>query len=210
MEMFGKVVSPKKSSLNLNGQPELLINHKSGRITLSNELTSKLDCADGMIGFGYDPAKDLGNTPAYLYIMDALSDGCKVGKSGAVTSRFHADRLKEGYNTELSETANRFRLDVDVANPITYNETTMYPVTFKEELKDITRTRAPHAQVEEPTDSCPSSNHDTQEAIVFNEVEEDNTDVETHTEAENEEEVAHSNDPIAQAGGWARSNESSN
>jgi hypothetical protein len=202
MEMFGKVVSPKKSALNLNGQPELLINHKSGRITLSNELTTKLNCADGMIGFGYDPAKDLGNTPAYMYLLDALSDGCKVGKSGAVTSRFHADRLKEGYNTDLSETANRFRLDVDVENPITYNETTMYPVTFKEELKDITRTRAPHAQVEEdgvvpgPTADCPSSNHDTQEAIVFQEVEEDNTDVETHTEEENVSEAA------AQTTGW--------
>jgi hypothetical protein len=70
MEMFGKVVSPKKSSLNVNGQPELLINHKSGRITLSNELMSKIGCADGMVGFAYDPAKDLNNAVAFLYVME--------------------------------------------------------------------------------------------------------------------------------------------
>lgn len=180
MEMFGKVVSPKRNSLNVNGQPELLINHKSGRITLSNELIAKLDCVDGMIGFGYDPAKDLGNTPAFIYVMDALSDGCKVGKSGAVTSRFHADKLKEGYNTDLSETANRFRLDVDVNDTVEYNGVTLYPISFKEELKDITRTRAPHAQVEETPEV---------KTIILDEVE-------THTETENEEEA------VAQTTGW--------
>lgn len=162
MEMFGKVVSPKKNSLSINGQPELLINHKSGRITLSNELMSKVGCTDGMVGFAYDPAKDLNNAVAFLYVMDADSDGCKVGKSGAVTSRFHADRLKGAFPTDLSEEANRFKLDVDVTNSIEHSGITVYPITFKEELANITRTRAPHAQAEDaPQEApCPSSNHD--------------------------------------------------
>ena len=172
MEMFGKVVSPKRNSLSINGQPELLINHKSGRITLSNELMSKLNCSDGMIGFAYDPNQDLNSAVAFMYIMDDDAAGCKVGKSGAVTSRFHADRMKGAFPNDLSEDANRFKLDVDVENPITYNETQVYPITFKEELANITRTRAPHAQVNveasvevEKEMSIEDTNNETDQAV---------------------------------------------
>ena len=118
MELFGKVVSPQRGSLNLNGNEELLINIKSGRITLSAALLTKLDWADKAIGFGYDPAGDLGNAEAkaYIYAM-SLEEGCKVGTSGTVTSKWHASKLEEAFIASLNG-SNRAKLDVNVDGSI--------------------------------------------------------------------------------------------
>jgi hypothetical protein len=152
MELFGKVVE-KKQRLSVNGKPELVINHKSNRINLSNQLLENLGCHEGMIGFGYDPERKVGSTPAFMYILDADADGCKIGKAGAVTSKFHADRLRDEFSNELSEEANRFRLSVDTKNSVEYNGVTLYPISFAEELKNITRNRkAAHEQTDVQAD----------------------------------------------------------
>jgi hypothetical protein len=143
MELFGKVVSPKReATLNLNGYPELLVNAKSGRVTLSASLLEKLNCAEAGIGFGYDPAKEIGNHTAYLYILANAEEGCKVGNGGAVTTKWHAEKLQTAFTT-----ANRFKLDVDTENPISFQDTLLYPISFKADLPDLTRSKS----TEEPS-----------------------------------------------------------
>ena len=142
MQLFGKVVSPNRSGLNLNGNEELLINAKSNRITLSGSLVNKLNLAEKAIGFGYDPEGDLNSSPVFMYIMDNVEEGCKVGKSGTVTSKFHAEHIVSAFNND-TQGANRFKLDVNVESPITHESgTTLYPVTFMTTLADITRTKS--------------------------------------------------------------------
>ena len=141
MEMFGKVVAPKRTGgLNLNGNAELLLNSKSNRVTLSGSLLTKLGWADKAIGFGYDPEKTLGEATVYIYGVDNIEEGCKVGKSGTVTNKFHSEKLGVAFVGDLNG-ANRSKLDVDADNPITHETgVVMYPVTFLETLKDINRT----------------------------------------------------------------------
>lgn len=142
MQLFGKVVSPNRGGLNLNGNEELLINAKSNRITLSGSLLNKLDVTNKSIGFGYDPEGDLGSAPVYVYVMAQVEEGCKVGKSGTVTSKFHAEHIVSAFNND-TQGANRFKLDVNVKSPITHETgITLYPVTFMSTLADITRTKS--------------------------------------------------------------------
>lgn len=141
MELFGKVVSPNRGGLNLNGNEELLVNAKSNRVTLSAALLSKLNVADKAVGFGYDPEQKLG-APAFIYVMDNVEEGCKVGTSGTVTSKFHSDMLADAFKAELNG-ANRFKLDVNVENTVAHESgVTLYPVTFLETLADITRSKS--------------------------------------------------------------------
>lgn len=170
MELFGKVVE-KKQRLSVNGKPELVINHKSSRINVSNQLCEDLGCHEGMIGFGYDPERKMGNTPAFMYLLDENAEGCKIGKSGAVTSKFHADRLRSEFSNELSEEANRFRLSVDTENSVEYNGVTLYPISFAEELKNITRNRkAAHDQVEATDNAEPMQDNEEVNEIPQNEL----------------------------------------
>lgn len=146
MELFAKVVSTGSKSLSLNTSPELLVNIKNGRITASNPVTDKLteEGQDLLIGFGYDANKDMGSL-AYLYVT---AEGCKVGKTGTVSSKFHADKLKEAFLENGSETT-RFKLNIDLENPVDYEGTSLYPISLKEELKDLVRTQKSATEVEE-------------------------------------------------------------
>lgn len=139
MELFGKVVLKKEATqkLNLNGQPELTINHSSSRINLSAELLKKLDCANGTVGFGYDPNKTLSESVAFIYIAE---DGCKIGNAGTIGNKFHVDRLKNAFPE--ASAANRFKLLVDVDNPMTHNDKLLYPISFVEVLPELTRNRS--------------------------------------------------------------------
>lgn len=140
MELFGKVVSPTRSGLNLNGNEELLLNVSSSRITLSASLLNKLNVADKAVGFGYDNDKTLGAS-AFIYVIENVEEGCKVGKSGTVTSKFHADSLVKSFS-EVG-TANRFKLDVRTEAPVTHaSGTVLYPITFAEILPDLVRTKS--------------------------------------------------------------------
>lgn len=152
MQLFGKVVSPNRGGLNLNGNEELLINGKSNRITLSGSLLNKLEVADKSIGFGYDPEGDLGRAPVYVYVMDNVEEGCKVGKSGTVTSKFHAEKIVSSFTND-TQNANRFKLDVNVESPLVHESgVTLYPVTFISTLADITRTKSTTKAEEEAMD----------------------------------------------------------
>jgi len=152
MQLHGKVVSPNRSGLDLNGSPELLINVKSGRITLTNTVINKLDKESLSIGFGYDPAEEQGSK-AFMYITE---EGCKVGKGGTVSSKWHASELKTAFSSHegMENTITRFKLNIDLDNTVDYEGTTLYPISFKETLADLTRTKkdittiAPVAEVE--------------------------------------------------------------
>ena len=142
MELFGKVVSPSRGLLNLNGNEELLVNAKSNRVTLSGGLLNKLDWADKAVGFGYDPAKELGSATVFIYLENNIEEGCKVGKSGTVTNKFHTEKLADAFKNETGG-ANRFKLDVDADNAVTHpSGVVLYPVTFIETLADINRTKS--------------------------------------------------------------------
>ena len=161
MELHGKVVSPNRTGLNLNGQPELLVNTKSGRITLSGAVTSKLTGEDVAIGFGYDPAKEQGAS-AFMYVT---AEGCKVGKSGTVSNKWHADKLKESFLTGegmLAETT-RFKLDIDMENTVDFEGTTLYPISFQVALANLTRTKKVEAVATEPALDCPAHEIASQE-----------------------------------------------
>ena len=134
MELFGKVVTPGSSSLNLNTKPELLINTNNGRITLSQPVVDKIG-EDSFIGFAYDANKEQGAL-AYLFVT---KDGCKVGKKGTVSSKFHASMLKDTILSTDSKTT-RLKLNVNIDNPVDYEGTILYPVDLQEELPDLTRT----------------------------------------------------------------------
>ncbi len=148
MELFGKVVSPTRSGLNLNGNEELLLNVSSSRITLSASLLNKLNVADKAVGFGYDNDKTLGAS-AFIYVIENVEEGCKVGKSGTVTSKFHADSLVKSF-VESVGTANRFKLDVRTEAPVTHaSGTVLYPITFAEILPDLVRTKSKNEESSE-------------------------------------------------------------
>lgn len=136
MQLHGKVVSPNR--LNLNGNPEILVNSKSGRITLSSAVTSKLG-EEVAIGFGYDPAKEQGHS-VFVYVTQ---DGCKVGKSGAVSNKFHATELRNAFAAEegMTSETTRVKLSVDMENTVDYEGITLYPVAFSEALANLTRTK---------------------------------------------------------------------
>ena len=141
MELFGKLVSPSRGLLNLNGNEELLVNSKSNRVTLSGGLLNKLDWADKAVGFGYDPAKELGSATVFIYLESNVEEGCKVGKSGTVTNKFHTEKLADAFKNETGG-ANRFKLDVDADNAVTHpSGVVLYPVTFSANLANITRTK---------------------------------------------------------------------
>ena len=160
MELIGKIVSPKRGGLNLNGEPELLVNVKGGRITLSNSVTDKLEGDDITIGFGYDPQEKQGSR-AFLYITEG---GCKVGKKGTVSSKGHSEKLKEMFcNAEgMTEETTRFKLSIDMDTTVDFQGTTLYPISFKEALADLTRTQKPTEEATEtPTQAValPCSAH---------------------------------------------------
>lgn len=135
MELFGKVVSSGKK-LDLNTPPELLINIKNGRITVKSPITDKIG-ENALIGFGYDSEKEMGSL-AYLYTTD---EGCKIGSKGTVSSKYHANHLKNIFLGEDSKTT-RFTLEVNLESPVIFQENTLYPLVLKEELKELTRTKA--------------------------------------------------------------------
>tara|TARA_R110000765_G_scaffold93781_7_gene176814 strand:+ start:11741 stop:12313 length:573 start_codon:yes stop_codon:yes gene_type:complete len=160
MELHGKVVSPNRTGLNLNGAPEILVNTKSGRITLTPATISKLDVADLAIGFGYDPAQEQG-AKAFMYV---LAEGCKVGKGGTVSSKWHASALKDAFNAEESVVADttRFKLDINLEAPVDFSGTTLYPLTFQAALANLTRTKKVEAAAE-PVLNCPAHEIASQE-----------------------------------------------
>jgi hypothetical protein len=157
MELHGKVVSPSRTGLNLNGQPEILINTKSGRITLSVSVINKLASEDLAIGFGYDPEQEQG-AKAFMYIT---ADGCKVGKGGTVSSKWHASELKKMFLTEEGMTAEttRLKLDINLENSIEFSGTTLYPLTFQSALANLTRTKKTEATVT-PESNLPCPAHE--------------------------------------------------
>ena len=175
MELLGKIVAPKRGGLNLNGNEELLVNANSSRLTLSLALLNKLGWSDKAIGFGYDPAGDMGEAKVYIYGIENIEEGCKVGKNGTVTNKVHTGKIVEAFSSDLNE-ANRFKLDVLVDSPVTHESgTVLYPITFLETLKDITR-KSPIAveavaEAEQPTDLDSNTTVDAHEvAIAFDEI----------------------------------------
>jgi len=175
MELLGKIVAPKRGGLNLNGNEELLVNAKSSRLTLSLALLNKLGWHDKAIGFGYDPAGEMGGAKVYIYGIENIEEGCKVGKNGTVTNKVHTGKIEEAFSSDLNE-ANRFKLDVLVDSPVTHKSgTVLYPITFLETLKDITR-KSPVAEeavadTEQPTDLSSNTTVDAdEEVIAFDEI----------------------------------------
>jgi len=174
MQLHGKVVSPNR--LNLNGNPEILVNSKSGRITLSSAVTSKLG-EEVAIGFGYDPAKEQGH-PVFLYVTQ---DGCKVGKSGAVSNKFHATELRSAFAGEegMTPEITRLKLSVDMENTVEYEGITLYPVSFSEALANLTRTKKVKEEVKpEAVAPCAAheiANQDLEERAELDTREEDET-----------------------------------
>ena len=167
MELFGKVVSPTRSGLNLNGNEELLLNVSSSRITLSASLLNKLNVADKAVGFGYDNDKTLGAS-AFIYVIENVEEGCKVGKSGTVTSKFHADSLVKSF-AEVG-TANRFKLDVRTEAPVTHaSGTVLYPITFAEILPDLVRTKSKNEESSE--EMAMDLNNEEEESQISMEIE---------------------------------------
>jgi len=167
MELFGKVVSPKKA-LDLNSSPEITVNSNSGRLSFSKGVTNKL--GTGLfVGFGYDPA----NSSTYLYLMDAETGGVPVGKQNSATNKFHSVKLAEAFANDIDESV-RFRLTVDLENTTDHEGTTLYPLTFKEVLEVQTRT----VKVEETEDENPiahdftNDNDDTAEVASLEPVSE--------------------------------------
>lgn len=140
MELHGKVISPNRSGLDLNGSPELLINTKGNRITLNNGILNKIGNDNVTIGFGYDPEQEQNSERAFMYLTE---EGCKVGKSGTVSSKWHADKLKDAFIHEatMEEATTRFKLSIDMENTVDFQGTTLYPISFKEALADLTRTQ---------------------------------------------------------------------
>ena len=145
MELFGKVVSNGSSNQSSNSNPELLVNINNGRITVSSQVISKLG-ENLTIGFGYDAEQEQGHK-AYLYVAEG---GCKVGKGGTVSSKFHATELKSMFLDAESVTT-RFRLNVLMGDDdtIEFQNHTLYPITFKEELKDLVRSKKDNSVEEE-------------------------------------------------------------
>jgi len=147
MELVGKVVSPNRSGLDLNGATELLVNTKSGRITLSKSAIKKLDTLDLCVGFGYDE-QELQGARAFLYLT---VDGCKVGKGGTVSSKWHASKLKEMFITSegmVSETS-RFKVSIDLETSVDFEGTSLFPISFSEALADLVRTQKVAVEVDE-------------------------------------------------------------
>ena len=175
MELLGKIVAPKRSASITATNEEILVNFKSSRLTLSLALLTALDWTDKAVGFGYDPAGDMGGAPVYIYGIDNVEEGCKIGKSGTVTNKVHTGKIAEAFNSNI-EGSNRFKLDVNVESPVTHESgTVLYPVTFLSTLADITRkaTTAAEAtaETEQSTDLStePSAEAPQEEAITFEE-----------------------------------------
>ncbi len=147
MQLHGKVVSPNRSGLNLNGSPELLINIKSGRITLNNMVVNKLGAEGLAIGFGYDPEQEQGSK-AFMYVTE---DGCSVGKGGAVSNKWHSTELHAAFKGEegMTPETTRFKLDIDMEKTIDYEGVKLYPIAFQTALANLTRTKKAPV-VEEP------------------------------------------------------------
>lgn len=142
MELFGKVKTQSSSPLKLAGNEELLLNLTSSRITLSTALLTSLGWADKAIGFGYDADATLG-AKAYIYNIENVEEGCKVGKNGTVTNKFHTAKLAEAFASDLTADVTRLKLDVDVENTITHESgTVLYKVSFLETLADLKRVKA--------------------------------------------------------------------
>jgi len=162
MELHGKVISPNKG-LNLNSEPEVLVNTKSGRITLSKAVMSKLG-ESVAVGFGYD-AQETQGSRSFLYIVE---DGCAVGKGGSVSSKFHSSKLKEMYKSAegMEDATTRFKLNIDMENTVDYEGTSLYPITFQTVLADLTRTKSTVTETE--TDATPTlADNVNEEPVVF-------------------------------------------
>ena len=174
MELLGKIVAPKRAASITATNEEILVNVKSSRLTLSLALLTALGWSDKAVGFGYDPAGDLGSAKLYIYGIDNVEEGCKIGKSGTVTNKVHTGKIADAFASDIAE-SNRFKLDVNVESPVTHESgTVLYPVTFLSTLADITR-KAPTAaeataDAEQSTDLDASTVTDTQEEpIAFDE-----------------------------------------